>query len=121
LLIINIATINKHTVTIYMCDYRRGYEMVNGFIDYLCTRIVTTSNYSATANLHNSRITTAPIKVFPGYCVFTSRCLVTAASSGDSSASLTQILLSQPSVRNSCQLSTQLQRHLFSPSLAELN
>jgi hypothetical protein len=38
--------------------------LVNGFIDYLHTRLGTTSNYSVTANLHNSQITTAPAKLF---------------------------------------------------------
>jgi hypothetical protein len=37
---------------------------VNGFIDHFNTRLGTTSNYSATANLHNSQITTAPAKIF---------------------------------------------------------
>jgi hypothetical protein len=32
---------------------------VNGFIDYLYTRLGTTSNYSAIADLHILRITTA--------------------------------------------------------------
>jgi hypothetical protein len=37
---------------------------VNGFIDHLYIRSVSTSNSSATANLHNSQITTAPSKLF---------------------------------------------------------
>jgi hypothetical protein len=56
-----------------------------------------TSNYSATANLHNSQITTATAKHFPGFCVFTSRSLATASNSGNSSASRAQVLLSQTS------------------------
>jgi hypothetical protein len=36
--------------------------MVNGFIDHLYAGLRTTSNYSATNNLHNSQITTAPAK-----------------------------------------------------------
>jgi hypothetical protein len=36
-----------------------------GFIDHLYTRLLNTSNYSATINLHKSRITTAPAKPFP--------------------------------------------------------
>jgi hypothetical protein len=43
-------------------SYRRGFGLENGFIDQLYTRLVSTSNYSATANLHNSQITTAPAK-----------------------------------------------------------
>jgi hypothetical protein len=60
---------------------------VNGFTDHLYTRLVSTSNYSATANLHNSQIITAPAKPFPACCVFTSLSLATASNSGDSSAS----------------------------------
>jgi hypothetical protein len=37
--------------------------LANGFINHLYTQIGTTSNYSATANLHTS-ITTAPAKPF---------------------------------------------------------
>jgi hypothetical protein len=44
--------------------------LANGFIDHL-------QHTSATANLHNSQITTAPAKPFPA-CVFTSRSLATA-------------------------------------------
>jgi hypothetical protein len=53
-----------------------------------------TSNYIATANLHNSQITTAPAKPFPACCVFTNRSLATASNSGDSSASRAQVLAS---------------------------
>jgi hypothetical protein len=53
---------------------------MNWFIDHLCTRLVSTSNYRATANLHDSQITTAPPKHFPASCVFTSRSLTTASS-----------------------------------------
>jgi hypothetical protein len=58
-----------------------------GFIDHLSTQPVRTCNYSATANLHNSQIATAHAKSFPACCVFTSRSLITASNSGDSSAS----------------------------------
>jgi hypothetical protein len=44
-----------------------GFWLVNG--------LWITNNYSATANLHNSQITTAPAKSFPACCVFTSRSL----------------------------------------------
>jgi hypothetical protein len=57
-----------------------GYGLVNGFTDHLYTQLVTTSNYSATGNLHNSQITTAPAKPFPDCCVFTTHsleCLLT--------------------------------------------
>jgi hypothetical protein len=42
-----------------------GVGLVNGFTDHLYTRLGTTSNYSATANLHNSQITTASAKPLP--------------------------------------------------------
>jgi hypothetical protein len=85
-------------VTYYMCDYRRGFGLMNEFIDHLYTRLV--SNYSATANLLNSQITTAPAKSFPACCVFTSLSLETASNSGDSSASRAQVLSSQTPVQN---------------------
>jgi hypothetical protein len=53
-------------------------------IDHLYTRLVNTSSYSATANLYNSQITTAPNQPFPACCVFTSRFLATASNSRDS-------------------------------------
>jgi hypothetical protein len=43
----------------------------------LYTRLKTTSNYSAIANLHNLQITTAPTKPFPACFVLTSRSLAT--------------------------------------------
>jgi hypothetical protein len=36
---------------------------------FLNTQLGTTSNYSATGNLHNSQITTAPAKPFPDFCL----------------------------------------------------
>jgi hypothetical protein len=65
------------------------------------TQLVTTSNYSATANLHNSQITAVTTKHFQACCVLASRSLASASSSGNSSASRTQALSSQPSVENS--------------------
>jgi hypothetical protein len=41
---------------------------VNEFIEHLYARLVNRSNYSATANLHNAQITTAPAKPFPLSC-----------------------------------------------------
>jgi hypothetical protein len=63
-----------------------GFRLNTGF-DPLYSRLGTTSNYSATANRHDSQITTAYAKSFPACCVFTSRYLVTVSNSGDSSAS----------------------------------
>jgi hypothetical protein len=89
----------------------------------LYTRLGTASNYSAIADLHNSQITTALAKSFLSCCVFTSRSLATACNSGDSSASCGQVLPSPAVVQNclSAIPSTELNRHLFSASLAELN
>jgi hypothetical protein len=61
-------------------------------LDLLTTRLGTTSNYSAIANLRSSQITTAAAKSFPVYCVFTSPSLATASNSGGSSASSAQVL-----------------------------
>jgi hypothetical protein len=72
-----------------------GFGMGNGFIDHLYAQLRTTSSYSATTNLHNSQITTAPAKPFPACIVFTSRSLTVASNSGDSSASHPQVLSSQ--------------------------
>jgi hypothetical protein len=68
-------------------DYRWSMDWWIGFIDHLYPRLGTTSNYGATAELHNSQITIAPAKPFPACCSFTSRSLATASNSGDSSAS----------------------------------
>jgi hypothetical protein len=61
-----------------------GYGLVNEFIDHLYTSLGTTSNYSATANLHYSQITTALAKPLIACCVLTSRSLATASNSGGS-------------------------------------
>jgi hypothetical protein len=74
-----------------------GVGLDIGFIDHLYTRLGTTSNYSATANLHNLQIRA---KHFPACWLFTSRFLVTASNSGDSSASHAQVLYSHTPVQN---------------------
>jgi hypothetical protein len=85
-------------------DSRPVFGLANGFIDHLYTQLGTTSNYSATANLHTLQITTAIAKPFPACCIFTSRSLTTASNSGDSSASRSQVLSSQAPVQNSTEL-----------------
>jgi hypothetical protein len=59
---------------------------IDGVLDWPLI-LGTTSNYSVIANPHNLQITTAHPKSFPAYFVFTSRFLVTASNSWDSSAS----------------------------------
>jgi hypothetical protein len=56
------------------------------------TQLGTTSNYSTTANLHNSQISTTPAMPFSACCDFTSCSQATASNSGDFSASLSQVL-----------------------------
>jgi hypothetical protein len=87
------------------------------------TPVITTSNYVATSNLHISQFTTGPAKNFPTCCVFNSRSLATASNSGDSSGSSAQVLPSPTVVQNSQPAipSTELDRHLFSASIAQLN
>jgi hypothetical protein len=97
-----------------------GYGLDIGFIDHYTQHSELQAN--ATLPLISTlQITTAVAKPFPAYCVFNSRSLATPPNSGDSSVSGAQVILSQPDVHNSTQLTTQLQRHLFSTSLAELN
>jgi hypothetical protein len=65
--------------------------------------------------LNTSEITTAPAKSLPACCVFTSRSQATSSSSGDSSASRTQVLYSQPPVQKSLTAS-QSQSHIATDS-----
>jgi hypothetical protein len=102
-----------------MRDYRRDVN----WILHLLTPLGTTGKYSAIADFHTLKITTAPDKPFPACCVFTSRSPITASNSGDSSASRTQVLPSPTFVQNCLPAlhSPELDRHLFSTSLAELD
>jgi hypothetical protein len=68
---------------------------VNGFTEHLYTRLGTTSNYSAIADLHTLQIT------IPACCIFISRSLAEASNNGDSSSSYAEVLSSQPPVHNS--------------------
>jgi hypothetical protein len=80
----------KYAVTC-VCVSWQGFGLDIGFIDHLYTRLGTTSNYGAIANLHNSLIT-APAKPSPACCVFTSCSLVTASNSGDFFSFRAQVL-----------------------------
>jgi hypothetical protein len=69
-------------------------------LTHLYTPLGTTSNYSATANLHNSQITTAPTKPFPACCVFNSRSLASGSNSGDFSVSRAHVITVRRISRN---------------------
>jgi hypothetical protein len=64
-----------------MSQFRSDYRRCMNWVLDLLTQLGTTSNYSATANLHNSQITTLPAKLFPACSVFTSPSVATAANS----------------------------------------
>jgi hypothetical protein len=56
----NNSTPDFHYIVTYLGGVTiNGFGLVNWFIDNLYTRLGTTSNYSAIANLHNSEIATA--------------------------------------------------------------
>jgi hypothetical protein len=56
--------------------------------------VLTANNYNTIADFHTLQIT------FPSCCVSISRSLTTASNSGDSSASLTEVLSLQTPVQN---------------------
>jgi hypothetical protein len=82
---------------IFMCnnDYIQGLDWWLDLLTTYAHDLRTTSNYSASTNLHNSQITTAPVKPFPACCVFINCSLSMASNSRDSSASYAQVLSSQ--------------------------
>jgi hypothetical protein len=69
-------------------DCRRGLNFRRDLLTSYTHDSLSTSNYSATGNLHNLQITTAPDKQFPACCVFTRLSLRTASNTGEFSASL---------------------------------
>jgi hypothetical protein len=58
-----------------MSNYTCSFRFETGFIDHVNTRLATTFNYSAIANLHNLQITTAHATSFQSTVVSTSHCL----------------------------------------------
>jgi hypothetical protein len=63
--------------------------------------IRTTRNYKQLQrHRRRSQITTASAKHFPAFCAFTSRSLVTASNTGDSSVSRSQVLSLQTTLQN---------------------
>jgi hypothetical protein len=73
-----------------MRDYRRGFGSEIRFIEHFNKRPVTTLNYSAIANFHTLKNTTAQAKAFQYGAVSTSRSLITASNSADSSTAPTK-------------------------------
>jgi hypothetical protein len=98
-----------------ICVTIDGIWLVNGFIDHLCTRLGTTSNYNATANLHNSQITAALSKRLPACCLH-QPLPTTASNSGESSASRAHFL---SSVQNCLNLTNELTTNIV-PCLKHL-
>jgi hypothetical protein len=85
-----------------------GFGLVNWIFCIYTTQHGATSNYSATANLHNSQITTACTKPFQACFVFTIHSLGTTDNSEDSSTSHSQVVPSLTLVQNCHQLFPQL-------------
>jgi hypothetical protein len=85
-----------------VCDYRRGMDW---WMDLLTTwtPLGSTSNYSDTANFHNSQITTPPSKSFTACCLH-KPLPGNGFYSGDSSLLCAQILSSQLSRVELCPL-----------------
>jgi hypothetical protein len=111
----------NNNVTIYVCDCRRDLDwwmdLLTTYTHNLELQVITALSLSPHfTNHHSTRWDFFQTGVSLNSCS-----LSTASNSRDSSASRTQVLLSQPPVQNSCRLSTQLWRHLFSAYLAELS
>jgi hypothetical protein len=72
-------------IVMWQSDYRRGFGLEILFIDYFNTRLVTTLNYSAIADLHTLQNTKS--------AVFPRRSPATVSNSGGSTApALTSLL-----------------------------
>jgi hypothetical protein len=96
----------KYIFAMCMSDFRREFGFDIGFIDHFNTQLVITLNYSAITNLHTLQTTSAHVKSFPAYSVFSSGCLVTASNNAYSSASVLKFFLnggSLPTEISRCQ------------------
>jgi hypothetical protein len=83
-----------------MGDYRRGMDWWMEYIDHSDLQVITALLLIST--IHKS--TQHPLNPFPAYCVFQSfisHSLPMVSKSGDSSASCSRVLSSQPSLQNS--------------------
>jgi hypothetical protein len=98
---------------VYVCDYRRGFGLGIRFTDHLYTRLGTASSHSAVANPHTLQITT---NSFPACCVFSSRSVVTASKSVDSSVSALKFSLNGGSLPTDSFLHRPVQNWLGCPS-----
>jgi hypothetical protein len=72
---------------IYVCDYRQGMDLLTAYTHLLEPQAITAPQH--------------PLRLLPACCVFISRFLAATSNSGESSASHTLILSSQPPVQNS--------------------
>jgi hypothetical protein len=100
-----------------MCDYRWDLDWWMNLLT-TCTHHSELQIFTA-LSLISTLYQSLHAKSSPACSVFTSRCLVTALNNGDSSASvLTSLLFGE---YQTTELSTVIQRHLFSAPLAELN
>jgi hypothetical protein len=73
---------------------------IGEWIYWLLTPLGTTGIYSAIADHHTLQITTAPAKPFSSLLCLIGYSLAATTNSGDSLASRTQLLFSQPPVQN---------------------
>jgi hypothetical protein len=97
----------RHNIIMYLgvCDYRRSMDWMLGLLTTCIhhSELQVITAVSLISTLYKSQ--QPPLSLFQP-AVFTSRSLATASNTGDSSASCIQVLLSQPPVQNSCQLTT---------------
>jgi hypothetical protein len=114
-LIIQLPTVRQHKISVPKLPISNSWDedtavsasdIIQCFVTCVCVTIegvwigewiywpLVHSKYSSVTNLHSLKITRAPAKLFPTFCGLTSRSLVTASNSENSSASRAQVLLS---------------------------